>query len=168
MVAALVRPTTAPRACRMVPAPMKPTPVTICAAMRVGSAFPPASETDSLVYSTEPMQIRMFVRRPAGLPPSSRSRPIAPPNSVARPTWSISSRRKISTTCLNILEQSHPLAHIRDRALRQRARAVGTAAEPLEHSSGIAFERRRAFAQRRQLFDHVVRQHPFAVEAPPP
>src|SRR5216117_182182 len=99
MVAALVRPTTAPRACRMVPAPMKLTPVTICAAMRVGSAFPPASETDSLVYSTEPMQIRMFVRRPAGLPPSSRSRPIAPPNSVARLSCRNSSRRNISTIC---------------------------------------------------------------------
>src|SRR5439155_780953 len=38
IVAALVRPTTAPRACRIVPAPMNPTPVTICAAIRVGSA----------------------------------------------------------------------------------------------------------------------------------
>src|SRR2546429_2891809 len=37
IVAALVRPTTAPRACKIVPAPMNPTPVTICAAARVGA-----------------------------------------------------------------------------------------------------------------------------------
>src|SRR5881398_2140596 len=49
IVAALVRPTTAPRACRIVPAPMNPTPVTICAAMRVGSAFPAAIVNESLV-----------------------------------------------------------------------------------------------------------------------
>src|SRR5881397_2654133 len=37
IVAALVKPTTAPRAWRIVPAPMNPTPVTICAATRVVS-----------------------------------------------------------------------------------------------------------------------------------
>src|SRR5436190_1814167 len=99
MVAALVRPTTAPRACRIVPAPMKPTPVTICAATRVGSEFPEAIVIDSLVYKTEPMQIRMFVRRPAGFPPSSRSSPMAPPNRVARLSWRNSSSRNISIIC---------------------------------------------------------------------
>ena len=49
MVAALVRPTTAPRAWRIVPAPMNPTPVTICAATRVGSAVPAAIVIDSFV-----------------------------------------------------------------------------------------------------------------------
>src|SRR5712691_4228031 len=37
------------------------------------------------------MQMRMLVRRPAGLPPNSRSRPIAPPSRVASPSCSSSS-----------------------------------------------------------------------------
>ena len=98
IVAALVSPTTAPRACRIVPAPMKPTPVTIWPATRVASVAPWTIVNDSCVYSAEPMQIRMLVRRPAGLPPSSRSSPMAPPNSVARPSCSSSSSRKMSIT----------------------------------------------------------------------
>jgi hypothetical protein len=39
MVAAVVRPWTAPRVWMMVPAPRKPMPVTICAAIRPGSAI---------------------------------------------------------------------------------------------------------------------------------
>src|SRR6266446_3060519 len=114
------------------------------------------------------MQIRIFVRRPAGLPPSSRSRPIAPPSSVARPTWSISSSRKMSTICLNTLEEPHLVAHLRDRALRERARAMGAVAQPIEHARGIALQSRRALAHRPQRFDHVVRQYSLAVETAPP
>src|SRR5258705_2016797 len=114
------------------------------------------------------MQIRIFVRRPAGLPPSSRSRPIAPPSSVARPTWSISSRRNISTICLNILEEPHLVAHVRDCPFRERARAVGAVAQPIEHASWVALQRRRALADRRERLDHIVGQHTLAVETVPP
>src|SRR6267143_79756 len=175
MVAALVSPTTAPRACRIVPAPMNPTPVTICAATRVVSVpggMPPllaaSIASERCVYSTEPMQMRMLVRSPAGLPPSSRSRPIAPPSRVARPTWSISSSRKSSTICLNTLEEPHFVPDLRDRAVRERARATRAIAQRVEHACRVALQRRRALAYRRERLDHVVRQHTLAVETAPP
>src|SRR2546422_9948272 len=177
MVAALVSPTTAPRAWRIVPAPMKPTRVTICAATRVVSvpeaiapALPDSIASDRCVYSPEPMQIKMLVLSPAGLPPSSRSRPIAPPSSVARPSCNIRSRRKISMTRWNIspMEQPHPGADVRDRALCQRARAIRAIAQPIEHARRFALQRRRALAHRREGGDHVVGQHALAVETAPP
>src|SRR5881394_4031028 len=181
IVAALVRPTTAPRAWRIVPAPMKPTPVTICAATRVVSvpaASPPLAdsiESERCVYSTEPMQIRMLVRSPAGLPPSSRSRPMAPASNVARPICSISSRRNMSTIWVNMrlsllpgLEEAHPLTHLHDGTLRERPRTVRARAQPGEHAGRIAPQRLGALADRRQRPDHVVGQHALAVEAPPP
>src|SRR6267154_3301637 len=176
IVAALVRPTTAPRAWRIVPAPMKPTPVTICAATRVVSVpggiapvLPVSIASDRCVYSTDPMQIRMLVLSPAGLPPSSRSSPIAPPSSVARPIWSMRSSRKIWTMRWNIspMEESHLVADVRERALRERARAARTVAQAIEDALRIALQRRRALADRRQRLDHVVGQHAFAVEAAP-
>src|SRR2546426_321337 len=177
MVAALVSPTTAPRAWRIVPAPMNPTPVTIWAATRVVSV--PAGMTpvvavsiasERCVYSTDPMQMRMLVRSPAGLPPSSRSRPIAPPSKVASPSWSMRSRRKISTARASIsrMEESHLVPHVRDRALRERARATRTIPQAIEHPRRVALQRRRALAQRRQRLDHVVSQHALAVETAPP
>src|SRR5919198_808740 len=183
IVAALVNPTTAPRACKIVPAPIKPTPVTICAATRVvsvpGGMAPPlplSIARDRCVYSTDPMQMRILVLRPAGLPPSSRSRPIAPPSTVARPTWSMRSKRKISTTRLSIspisvlssLEKAHAIAHLGDHAARQRARPAGSRAQPLEHAGRFAPQGHGALAHRRERGDHVVGQHPFAVEAAPP
>src|SRR2546426_8958206 len=177
IVAALVKPTTAPRAWRIVPAPMKPTPVTICAATRVvsvpaGIAPAPAliMASERCVYSTEPMQIKMLVLSPAGFPPSSRSRPIAPPSSVARPSCNIRSRRKISMMRWNIspMEQPHLGADVRDRALRERARATRAIAQPIEHARRFALQRRRTLAHRRERGDHVVGQHALAVETAPP
>src|SRR5436190_698481 len=177
IVAALVRPTTAPRACRIVPAPMKPTPVTICAATRVVSVQagiePPGPRSMAIerwVYSTDPTQIRMFVRSPAGLPPSSRSSPIAPPSSVARPSCNIKSRRKISIARWNtsLMEESHPFADLHNRSLRERARALGPGAQPLGHTRGVALQRGRALAHRRERRDHVVRELALAVDATPP
>src|SRR6266498_2863843 len=65
--------------CRMVPAPMKPMPGRIWAATRPGSPRVAAMWSESTVKNVAPVQMRMLVRRPAGLPESSRSRPIAPP-----------------------------------------------------------------------------------------
>src|SRR5216683_551514 len=176
IVAALVNPTTAPRAWRMVPAPMKPTPVTICAATRVvsvpgGIAPAPALiiASERCVYSTEPMQIKMLVLSPAGFPPSSRSRPMAPPSSVARPSCNIRSRRKISMTRWNIspMEQPHLGADVRDRALCKRAGAIRAIPQPIEHARRFALQRRRALAHRRKRGDHVVGEHALAVETAP-
>src|SRR6266487_3655529 len=176
IVAALVRPTTAPRAWRIVPAPIKPTPVTICAATRVVSV--PAGITPVLavsiasercVYSTDPMQIRMLVRSPAGLPPSSRSRPMAPPSSVARPSCSMRSRRKIWTIRVNTspMEESHLVAHVSDRAVRQLTCFFGSATKPFHHSRRIILKAFPASAYRRESLDHIVRQHALAVETAP-
>src|SRR5258705_2232546 len=114
------------------------------------------------------MQIRIFVRRPAGLPPSSRSRPIAPPRSVARPTWSISSRRNISTICLNILEKSHLVPHLGDRALGERTGLVRACTKQFPYTHRIQLELCRALADRRQRLDHIVGQHTLSVESAPP
>src|SRR6266576_6573247 len=114
------------------------------------------------------MQIRIFVRRPAGLPPSSRSRPIAPPSSVARPTWSISSSRNISTICLNILEESHLVPHLGDRALRERTGLVRARPKPFPHAHWIQLELCRAYPHGVESLDHIVGQHTLAVETAPP
>src|SRR5438132_587706 len=91
-VAAVVSPRTE-RPWRMIaPAPRKPMPVTICAAIRVGSArmtWSPLSRkpekpyADTIVNRAEPTQTRMCVRSPASRSRSSRSKPIAPPSPAA-------------------------------------------------------------------------------------
>src|ERR671930_1025206 len=91
-VAAVVSPRTE-RPCRMIaPAPRKPIPLTICAAMRVGSvrtSEPPLTRNswnpyaDTSVKSAEPTQTTRWVRRPAWRSRSSRSMPIAPPSAAA-------------------------------------------------------------------------------------
>src|SRR5438105_7955206 len=91
-VAAVVSPRT-DRPWRMIaPAPRKPMPVTICAAIRVGSArttlcpearnaWKPYAEV--IVKSAEPSETRRCVRSPASRSRSSRSRPIAAPRAAA-------------------------------------------------------------------------------------
>src|SRR6266705_506999 len=83
--------------CRMVPAPMKPMPGRIWAATRAGSPRVAAMWRESTVKNVAPVQMRMLVRRPAGLPLSSRSRPIAPPNTTASRSWNSSSNRRSRT-----------------------------------------------------------------------
>src|SRR5437868_4092359 len=85
-VAAVVSPRTE-RPCRMIaPAPRKPMPLTICAAMRVGSMRVPVAVkksskpyADTSVKSADPTQTTRCVRSPACRSRSSRSNPIAPP-----------------------------------------------------------------------------------------
>src|SRR3989442_11676989 len=176
IVAALVSPTTPQRGERIVPARMKPTPVTICPATRVGSAAAPTMAMDTCVYSTEPMQMRMLVRNPAGLPPSSRSNPIAPPSSVANPTCATSARRSISAirriispiSILSRLEKSHPVPHLGHGLARERTRLAGSRAQPLQDRRGLTPQRIRAFAHGRERRYHVVREHPLAIETSPP
>lgn len=59
-------------------------PVTICAAIRVGSAgASPSIPTDRIVNSADPSAIRMFVRKPALFRRSSRSVPSSAPSAAA-------------------------------------------------------------------------------------
>src|SRR6266511_3769670 len=73
----------------MAPAPRKPMPVTICAAIRVGSArttdCPEARNAwkpyaPTMVKSADPSATSRWVRRPASRSRSSRSTPIKPPS----------------------------------------------------------------------------------------
>src|SRR4051794_21993214 len=99
-VAAVVRPRIDSPSRMIAPAPRKPMPVTICAAMRVGSvrttAAPLATNSwkpyaEMTVKSAEPSETSRCVRMPASRSRSSRSTPIAPPRSAAAPsrksTW---------------------------------------------------------------------------------
>src|SRR3954452_22182945 len=91
-VAAVVRPRTFIPWLMIAPAPRKPMPVTICAAIRVGSArttFVPLTRklsnpyADTTVKSAEPSETSMCVRKPASWSRISRSIPIAPPRPAA-------------------------------------------------------------------------------------
>src|SRR2546427_10197159 len=62
---------------RMAPAPRNPTPVTICAAIRVGSVAVPNFSSPRPAKRQDPMPTRAMVRMPAGWPWYSRSSPIA-------------------------------------------------------------------------------------------
>jgi hypothetical protein len=82
------------------PAPRKPIPVTICAAIRVGSKTIPDSVencqsvhpyAETSVKTQAPSETIRWVRKPASWSRSSRSKPIAPPSSAAA-----SSRRSAS------------------------------------------------------------------------
>src|SRR5919204_3508163 len=82
------------------PAPRKPIPVTICAAIRVGSArttFAPEERkawkpyAETTVKSAEPSETSRCVRSPASRSRSSRSSPIAAPSTAA------SARRRTSS-----------------------------------------------------------------------
>src|SRR3954469_15373594 len=85
-VAAVVSPRTE-RPCRMIaPAPRKPIPVTIWAAMRVGSTRTPKFAkpyAETSVNNADPTETTRCVRSPACRSRSSRSKPIAPPRSAA-------------------------------------------------------------------------------------
>src|SRR5207247_1322290 len=74
------------------PAPRKPIPVTICAAIRVGSArttLPPFTRNsrkpyaEAIVKSADPTETSRWVRNPASRSRSSRSNPTAPPSAAA-------------------------------------------------------------------------------------
>src|SRR3954463_14040329 len=114
-VAAVVSPRTE-RPWRMIaPAPRKPMPVTICAAMRVGSArttlapefrnsWNPYAPT--IVNSADPSETSRCVRSPASRSRSSRSMPMSPPRPAASdnrnrasPQWRLG--RVLAARCSN-------------------------------------------------------------------
>ncbi len=69
----------------MAPAPRKPMPVTMLAAMRV-RVNPGSMLMEKIVNSAEPTVIRMMVRKPAALSRYSRSAPTMPPTRTAIPS----------------------------------------------------------------------------------
>src|SRR5689334_16254120 len=98
--AAVVSPLTVKPWRMIAPAPRKPIPVTICAAIRVGSArtmFPPPTRksrkayAETIVNSAEPIATSMCVRKPASCSRSSRSIPTAPPSAAAITIRSVAS-----------------------------------------------------------------------------
>src|SRR5215471_18344826 len=88
------------------PAPRNPTPVTICAAMRPGSAFG-VSVTDVIVNTAQPSAIRMFVLNPALLWCSSRSAPSRPPMTTASSSLRMSSASVSISVTRGILLAPH-------------------------------------------------------------
>src|SRR5262249_126781 len=92
------------------PAPRKPMPVTICAAIRDGSKLTRGSPesrksvnpyAETIVKSAAPRQTTMCVRKPASRSRSSRSNPIAPPRAAARPSRARSSHQLSVGTALS-------------------------------------------------------------------
>ena len=144
MVAALVRPVTYPWECRMVPAPMKPTPVRIWAAMRPGSPVPAPIWIERCVKVAAPMQMRMFVRRPAGLPFSSRSRPMIPPEQRGQGEL----EEQVG------VQEARELGGAHERARRRRTSAIAPCrARPSRHSDrGSVSNRKRLFSPSSRKF----------------
>src|SRR5437868_11342583 len=87
MEAAVVSPRTSSPWRRMLPAPRNPTPVTIWAAMRVGSTvLAKSGMRPRPVNMHDPALIKAMVRRPAGWPRNSRSAPMSRPRPSAMVT----------------------------------------------------------------------------------
>src|SRR5439155_11947704 len=106
-VAAVVRPRMERPSRMIAPAPRKPIPVTICAAMRVGSArttFPPFVRNswkpyaETIVNSAEPSETSRCVRIPASRSRTSRSAPIAAPSKAAIASRSTASQPESAGT----------------------------------------------------------------------
>src|SRR6202521_6001908 len=95
IMAAVVNPWTSPPWRKMAPAPRNPTPVTICAAIRVGSTpVLKAGNMPSPVNIHAPTAMSDIVLRPAGCPRYSLSTP------SAMPRRSATSRRSASSASL--------------------------------------------------------------------
>src|SRR5689334_18796102 len=100
-VAAVVSPRTDSPSRMIAPAPRKPMPVTIWAAIRVGSArttAPPLArnswkpKAETIVKSAEPIDTRRWVRMPASRSRSSRSNPITAPSAPASASRRVASQ----------------------------------------------------------------------------
>src|SRR5581483_1727732 len=100
-VAAVVNPRTDSPSRMIAPAPRKPMPVTICAAIRVGSVrttLPPLVRkswkpyAETIVKSAAPSETRRCVRTPASRSRISRSTPTAAPRPAARSRRTSASR----------------------------------------------------------------------------
>src|ERR687884_2359673 len=121
------------------PAPRNPIPVTICAAIRLGSArttlcpearkaWNPYAETT--VKSAEPSDTSRCVRRPASRSRISRSSPIAAPSAAANASRSRTSHQsRVGTLCteralLGVADAGDPglreVEHVVERGTRER------------------------------------------------
>src|SRR5579884_743127 len=129
-VAAVVNPRIEKPWRMIAPAPRKPMPLTICAAMRVGSIRPAAPPwrrnswkpyAETIVKSAEPTETSMCVRRPAPRSRSSRSNPIAPPSAAATPRRSTRSPQpSVGTAALSKWRSRELELQLRDPADPER------------------------------------------------
>src|SRR5688572_20702731 len=151
-VAAVVRPRTVRPWRMMAPAPRKPIPVTICAAMRVGSNMIPSrweklqsvhAYAETRKKSAEPSETSRCVRSPASRSRSSRSRPIAPPSAAATN----------SLTATSIHDSSGKGVLLCPRDLRDAAR------REIEQLVELLAGERRALGGRLHLDEPAVPRH---------
>src|SRR5438094_1539313 len=137
-VAAVVRPRTDSPSRMIAPAPRKPMPVTICAAMRVGSArttdppcvrnaWKPYAET--IVKSAEPSETSRCVRIPASRSRSSRSKPTAAPSPPA--TARRSSASQPASDGISLTRSRNSLLLEALQILDPRSREIEQLVEPL-------------------------------------
>ena len=94
-LAAVVMPLTLSFSAQIVPAPMKPIPAIMPAAMRAGSVLKPM---ETMVKRHEPSETSMWVLSPAGLWASSRSIPTMAPSTTAR--IKLENVAKVSSDCI--------------------------------------------------------------------
>src|SRR5690606_3817064 len=119
--AAVVRPLTASFLTKMTPAPRKPIPATICAAMREGSrvtsgpriAWKPYAETR--VNMAEPRPTSVWVRNPALFNRRERSTPIATESTKARARSSSSVSQDSGNKTMSIIGIRRPPSAPRGR-----------------------------------------------------
>src|SRR5207245_1725497 len=126
--AAVVRPRTSSPWRRMLPAPRNPTPVTICAAMRVGSTVRANSGISPRpVNMHEPALMSAMVRKPAGCPRNSRSAPMTSPS--ARATITRKARSNSPFRCVLSAPAGAPSGPVLSAGLVLGARFVGKLGE---------------------------------------
>ncbi len=104
---------------QIAPAPMKPIPATMPAAMRAGSML---KLMDTIVNNAAPSDTSMCVRNPAGLCVISRSMPTRAPNATAR-----SRLRKVSRVNAVCITKNYAYPNIKTR-LQTHTRSLVSAA----------------------------------------
>ena len=138
------------------PAPRKPTPVTIWAAIRVGSKTTPdavekvqsdQAYAETIVKSAAPSATSRCVRNPASRSRSSRSRPTAAPRPAASP------RRNASSA-----SESSSMNGLGGRALGRRDLVDALCAQ-LEHLVELVARERRSLGSRLHLDEPAAPGH---------
>jgi hypothetical protein len=151
----VVNPRTSLLVCSSAPAPRKPTPVTIPAATRAVSCAEPCrgkASIERIVNRHELMEITILVRRPAGWPVQSRSKPTTAPNKAARAIFPADSHprdcklRSQSALCSTLTPHSRYThkPHLRPAASHHHERMTPISRCAGRHLLPIHTKRRRA------------------------
>ena len=137
----------------MTPAPMKPTPLTILLAIRLGSTLAPTTSDaterkpyiEQIVNAVAPKLTRAIVRTPAGRSDEERSRPTAAP-----PSEATTSRRQISISAFVGNTRRVPSGRTMDGG--RGFAAVGAAPAELDSDMNIAMNAMATRRKRRWRF----------------